>query len=121
MKPFGQLTRAEKLKLMAAWVDGKTIQYNSPTAGWRGIGQPTWLHDTEYRIAIEKDYIDWSHVSTEFNFLARDSEGVAYLCSHRPTRGASHWPTNGGNCIKLVGFASYKKGTVEWYDSLLAR
>jgi hypothetical protein len=26
MKPFGQLSRAEKLELMTAWVDGKQME-----------------------------------------------------------------------------------------------
>ena len=122
MKLFGQLTREEKLKLMAAWVDGKTIQFNSNSgSGWGRIGHPTWLSDCEYRIALEKDYIDWSHVSPEFKFLARDADGTSFLYSHRPEKGIEHWCFKEGVGVKLKGFASYKKGTIEWDESLLAR
>lgn len=76
----------------------------------------------------EPDEIDWSHVHPDYNFMARDSDDRARLYKWPPTLnlggGVWDYDTLTGEPIDPLmasGFASYKRGTLEWDVSLVER
>ena len=121
-KPFGELSRDEKLALMTAWVDGKTIQVLTwPNETWEDITRIHWDSEASYRIKPDTpDYIDWSHVSPEYKWMARDRNSTVLLHERKPKNSGSFW-IRGGATVPARIFTSYKQGTVDWKDSLVKR
>lgn len=118
-----QRTR-EMIKVMQAYVDGQEIE--SKCRGfpeWNKAGDPAWdFWGRDYRIATAPDSIDWSHVAPEWKYMARDSNGAAWLFEKLPTCGPVSWVCVPAPRHSLVNaFASYKRGTVDWKDSLVER
>ena len=70
--------------------------------------------------ATTKPSIDWSHVSSEYNYLVQDSDGEGYLCGEEPSRVKSGWNAGSPN-ISATAFTSYDPGTCDWEDSLVKR
>jgi hypothetical protein len=123
--PFGQLTRIERALLLLAHHEGKQIEYLAGGDGcWmEPIGRPSWTAHTVYRIAPEPptpDSINWEHVSDEVNAIARDHNfQFAYCYGKVPNKMNWSWD---GRCIGNVRcFSSYRRGTVDWKDSLVIR
>lgn len=70
--------------------------------------------------ALVPDTIDWSHVAPEWKFMARDESGQVFLYDEKPEPDPEGWHTHGTWETATV-FASYKRGTVAWQDSLVKR
>ena len=70
--------------------------------------------------AVTKPSIDWSHVSSEYNYLIQDSDGEGYLCGEKPLRVKSGWIAESPS-ISATTFTSYVPGTCGWKDSLVER
>ena len=70
--------------------------------------------------ALTKPSIDWSHVSSEYNYLVQDSDGEGYLCGEEPSRVKSGWNAR-SPYISAMAFSSYVPGTCDWQDSLVKR
>ena len=70
--------------------------------------------------AVTKPSIDWSHVSSEYNYLVKDSDGEGYLCGEEPSRVKSGWNAGSPN-TSAEHFASFIPGTCDWRDSLVKR
>ena len=66
-----------------------------------------------------KPSIDWSHVSSEYNYLVQDSDGEGYLCGKNPHRMSMAWSME--TPILAMPFTSYVPGTCDWEDSLVKR
>ena len=66
-----------------------------------------------------KPSIDWSHVSSEYNYLAQDSNGDGYLCGKNPHRMSMAWSME--NPTRATAFTSYVPGTCDWKGSLVKR
>jgi len=112
---------------------------------WRGgeieVRNPngtSWFKDTpfdsccEYRIKPRKPSIDWSHISSEWKWLATYRSGHSYLFSHKPNISKGVWSTIGEYNDEAEGyetltpiialhFSSFKPGTGDWKDSLVSR
>ena len=69
--------------------------------------------------SLTKPSIDWSHVSSEYNYLAQDSNGDGYLCGKNPHRMSMAWSME--TPIRATAFTSYVPGTCDWEDSLIER
>ena len=69
--------------------------------------------------AVTKPSIDWSHVSSEYNYLAQDSNGDGYLCGKNPHRMSMAWSME--TPIRATAFTSYVPGTCDWRNSLVKR
>jgi hypothetical protein len=127
MKPFGELSDAEKGALLLAHHEGKRIQFYSKVwVKWCDcIKTPLWDDRYLYRIAPEPltpESINWEHVSPEYNFMARDEKGTAYLFRVRPHICGNAWYYYADDDCRNVGsHASYRRGTVGWKDSLVIR
>jgi len=136
VKPFGELSREEKLELLTAWVDGKTIEFFSRVKEqWEKIAAPSWVENSQYRIALTPDSIDWSHVSPDLKYIARDLNGEVWIYNHKPKldRSSNRWLSDADIIASNYGrkilwderhgcvFSSYVRGTVYWKDSLVER
>ena len=80
----------------------------------------------EYRVKpeapAEPDTIDWSHVNANYNYMARDWDGEAYLYPGEPymhSSGEGYWV--GENYTDALVFSSHRKGTLSWDKSLVKR
>jgi len=123
-------TTAEKIAIMQAYVDGKTIEVRmrkySDRYEWLHITVPSWdWSNCAYRVKPEPpktpDYINWDHVGPELNYMARDlRKDKIFLYSTKPTLTTDEWGTS-GFAFTAQHFASLKQGTVDWKDSLVAR
>ncbi len=67
-----------------------------------------------------KPSIDWSHVALEFNWLALNERGKAFIYETRPERHNFGWSNSVGWC-SARGFASLTPGSCDWKDSLVMR
>lgn len=123
-KPFGELSDAEVGALFRAHLAGKSIEFYSGMAeDWRPVELPCWWHRTPYRIAPEPlipDSINWEHVAPEFKWMARDEDGRAYMFREEPRLERNEWVSSPAGSL-AVSFASYRRGTVDWRDSLVRR
>lgn len=71
------------------------------------------------KVAV-KPSIDWSHVSSGYDYLVQGSDGEGYLCSEKPSRVESGWNAE-SPFIEVATFTSYVPGTCDWKDSLVKR
>ena len=78
-----------------------------------------FTYPVEITKAVTKPSIDWSHVSSEFNYLVQDSDGEGYLCGKNPHRMSMSWSME--TPILAIPFSSYVPGTCDWRDSLVKR
>ena len=85
---------------------------------WRN--PDSFLESMVYRIDFSKPSIDWSAVSTEFNWLYRTPVGYCYLSQEKPQPRNHQWYSPGK--IRLASiFSSLKPGTINWANSLVER
>jgi hypothetical protein len=125
-KPFGELSRAEKGELLLAHHEGKRIEQHAnccdPAWMWVVVHNPLFCDGGRYRIAPEPliaDSINWDHVDDEVNAIARQRNGAAVCFEVPPEREAIRW--DGSVVCSATVFASYKRGTVDWKESLVIR
>lgn len=127
--PLGLLPKKTQARLRAAMDAGEVIEWFSG-GRWVVRGEGFMLYPkTTYRVRPKpeptKDSIDWSHVSDEINFVARDDSSGDSLWgySKRPDwfNRTESWRTDNGLMVEMNAFASYKRGTCEAKDSLLVR
>lgn len=113
----------ELLPIIQAYADGAEVEwFRSRDSSWVDLKNPYFDHLTEYRIKQTPDSIDWSHVSTEYKWMARDEGGGVFIYRETPEKGRVFWfdsYVNGD--IDATVFSSYKRGTVDWRDSLVKR
>ena len=70
--------------------------------------------------ADTKPSIDWSHVSSEYSYLAQDENGDGYLCGKKPHRMNMAWSME-TPYIRATTFTSYVPGTCDWTASCVKR
>jgi len=120
-KPFGELSDAEKGALLLAHHEGKRIELLDNSKHWTRA-TPDWSKYCTYRIAPEPlipDSINWDHVAPEWKFMARDKDRDAWLFDILPNERDDAWW--GRDFTRARHFASYRRGTVDWKDSLVRR
>lgn len=100
------------IEVMQAYVDGEKIE-----TCYGIVDNPNWEWDytEKYRIAKTQDTINWDHVSTEFKYMERRPTGEAYLYTGHPEK------SNTLRSMPASIFSSYRKGTVDWKESLVIR
>lgn len=115
-------TTAEMIAVMQAFEDGKPIEFSSgPMTGWAPVSRPSWGWDhSDYRVAVTKPSVDWSHVATEYRWMAEDKFGNAVVCTEEPFLTENMWSIRGVIQSAKV-FASFTPGTCDWKDSLVLR
>lgn len=122
-KPFGELDRETQLALFEAWLDGAEVDCLADGI-WYRTNPVSWRKSKAYRIATTPDTIDWDHVAPQAKFMARGESGSAWLFDCKPSiNDAGDWDTVAeGDCVGNADtFASYRRGTCDWKDSLVER
>jgi hypothetical protein len=122
--PFGLLDDDTQARLRA-WPHG-VESFANYGAGWFSNPTPYWTSCYTYRARpapLEPDYVDWSQVGPAVNHIARDEDGEVWGYEakprlHDPCRNAS-----AGHSVRHADrlFPSYRRGTVDWRDSLISR
>lgn len=133
-KPFGELSKKQQNKLFQAWLSGKEIQSRFDVKkSWVIPPVPGWAEKRYYRIKPEEtpelipDSIEWSHIDDRFKFIFRDegTNPAVYASTKRPNpiNNMGLWlPSLGTEFVRIDNFlTSYKRGTVDWKDSLVER
>lgn len=116
--PFGLLDKETQAALRA---HGGPLEVFT-SSGWRDVSFFSGGLSSTYRVkpaALIPDSIDWSHVAPELKWMARDADGSAYLFPEEPKFFGSMW--TGNDFREVAAFASYRRGTVDWRDSLVRR
>lgn len=83
--------------------------------------QTLFLYPVEIIKKVVKPSINWEHVAPEFNYLAEDSNGDAFLYEKKPFITMTTFGSRGGEIAEVHILASYVKGTCDWKDSLIKR
>lgn len=110
------------IEVMQAYVDGEEIEVSlDKTLGWIPLKMGSWNSNWQYRIAKTPDTINWDHVAPEFKYMARDKEGFGYLYVNKPFPRDDVWTADDGKLTKQENYASYRKGNVDWNESLVIR
>lgn len=111
-------------EVMLAYAEGKKVECKERCCGedgWVLKEDHHWAWNCcEYRIAIEKPSINWDHVAPEFNYMAVDLNGDVCFYTRKPELFSYKWG-RGQDWCAMQGFASYKRGTCDWKDSLIIR
>jgi hypothetical protein len=128
------MTREEARKaaqVMLAYADGAEIEFcfkHSTRRKWStGKATDTYGFDWpnfKYRVKQTPDFIDWSHVAPEYKWMARDEAGVTCLFMMKPCVSDDYWRRHEDDFFArrmAHAFASYKRGAVDWKDSLVSR
>lgn len=135
---FGDLSRDEKIELIAAMVDGKTIEKLSEGGKWYAIKMPLWDTESFYRIQPVKPIspsIDWDAVDSRIQYIVNTEYrngssgrghpmGIGGLgTDKRPTYVDGMWrhdpQSTGWYIIDIL--TSWNPGKCEIKDSLVER
>lgn len=124
-------TTAEKIAIMQAYLDGKTIEtlaIGSDT--WYGmtpitedVGEPLWdWKQFKYRIKPEPEPvamdIPWHMIKPAYKWAAMDSNGKVYVSIKEPTLTAHSWYSSDYITINALNF---DRGNKPWDQSLVQR
>ena len=116
--------------LMKVLADGHTVEVQSVIDDrWITIKEfpfKVYKLDDElrfkHRIKPTKPSIDWSQVSDEFNYLARDKEGLVYLYGNKPKiTEYDWWFVDDVEFVSASAFKSVEIGNCDWTESLVER
>lgn len=120
----------EQLVVMRAFLDGVKIQVAEAGGDnadcWVDAAAPVWdFVRYRYRVARKiMPSIDWSTVSPKYNYLAIQQPGAGFLYANLPVlrRADGMWSNSHSGAYAIAApFASYNRGNVDWFDSLIAR
>jgi hypothetical protein len=131
MKYFKDLSKEEKLEMIEAQLDGKTIEFWDGQGWLRTLsgGSLIYYSDVCYRVAKTKDeFTNWEILSPEYKWIARDSWGVVEAFTKKPKVFGQFWLEDGDEDedggiepVNIKFLTCYKQGTVDWEDSLIER
>lgn len=112
------------IEVMQAFLNGKQVECTlKGLNNWGIIKNPIWNWDNfDYRVYQGvKDSINWDHVAPEFNYMARDSCGTVWLFKSKPEMIGGIWHLSQEDMAEAHSHTSYRRGTVDWKDSLVIR
>lgn len=109
------------IEVMQAYVDGKRIEVKG--LDFNTLVQEPWWDwcSSEFVVAKTPDTINWDHVATEFKYMARDENSEPYFYEEEPFVRGDGWMTDSHVAVQAKSFSSYRKGTVDWKESLVIR
>lgn len=124
--PLGMLTANE----IASLVECATLEvFNFGTGRWVEWTVANMLISSlppsrVVRAKAEKPYINWSHVSSVYSYLAQNGDGKSYLYETEPVWVGARdaWLRGSGSAIAAAYFASFKPGNgCKSKDSIVSR
>lgn len=108
--------------VVVAFKDGGDRTYTTDGKSIRTNEKPSlYPYPVEIVKKVTKPSIDWEHVRDEYNYLAQDANGNAWLYWEEPGLSEDHWVAARGECAEAHSHVSYTPGTCDWKDSLVAR
>lgn len=116
-----------KIAVMQAYVDGKTIQFRVTGHNWcdvRGDKAPLWDWAMyNYRIKpVEKPCIDWAAIPENYKYIAVDANNEAFAYTVEPHVSINTWLALHGKADRIDHIhASFKRGNCEWKETLIKR
>ena len=111
-------------EIARAWVDGAEIEYFSQFEEcWEPKKHGYWDEYTQYRVKPATPHsIDWSHVAKHINAMVGCPSGQVILVPKEPIKIAKGWIVDDyAETANAEDFASFKRGTIDWKDSLVLR
>lgn len=104
-------------------VDGADIEWFSQFEEcWKPKNHYYWDEDTQYRVKQTPHSIDWSHVAKHINAMVGFPSGQVILMPKEPIKTDRGWiVSNYAETANAEDFASFKRGTIDWKDSLVLR
>jgi hypothetical protein len=113
------------IEVMQAFAEGKSVEFRRKGEHiWRVLeGRlASWNWDAiEYRIKEPtKPSINWDHVHPDYNLMATDADGEAFLYKKEPTAGYHRWE-EGHHWVEACSFKSFIPGDCDWKESLVQR
>jgi hypothetical protein len=121
METLEEMSPEERAELFEYWFQGGDVEFYCQHHDRWTLGEPLWVPSFAYRKALTKPSINWDHVSDEYNWLAVDEDGKAFLHNKKPEQDSYGWYAVGGKYRLADSFSSYKPGTCDWKDSLVQR
>lgn len=123
-------TLNEMIQVMQAAQAGQPIEFKSSDGSiirdWRLISPAriywNWV-ECDYRVALTRPSIDWTHVAPQFRYLVRDKDGTCYLYTAKPYTDnfSIMFVLGSGSFCDATSHASLNPGTCPWQDSLVER
>lgn len=108
-----------------AWVDGARIgcrHMNTTDLSLDYTDIPQWLDTHHYEVMPVADSIDWSHVAEKYIATVTHPSGNTMCVTDVPYRSGDVWRFDKlTDSVWADSFASFKRGTTEWQDSLVLR
>lgn len=126
-QPFGDVPLVTRAYVFLLHQMGKIHLQQFSSGTRRIVARPGYRKNSRYQVLAvpqpaKKPSIDWSHVAPQYKWLARDSDGAAYVYVSKPCVGdADMWATSVHDHLRTTGFASYSPGDCDWKDSLVER
>ena len=99
-------------KLECYTLDGKYVL---------NTAQVLFPHPVEIVKKVTKPSINWEHVRDEYNYLAQDIDGSAWLYWEEPKLSELGWAAELGDFALADSHASYTPGTCDWKETLVKR
>lgn len=121
---------SEMIKIMQHYDDGGIIETTDKVdpeeSDWVECEYPIWdWMTTTYRIAKTMPSIDWSLISEEYKWLAKDAIGAGWVYQHIPFISGNDpfnvWTVSLSRACEITPLKSYNKGNVDWKESLVKR
>ena len=106
------IVRFDDAQVVYFALDGKHLAYAMQTL---------FPYPVEIVKKVTKPSIDWGHIRSEYQYLAQDANGTAWLFLEKPEAGASEWCPTQGIYTEAESHVSYVPGTCDWWDSLVKR
>ena len=85
------------------------------------VKQTLFPYPVEIVKKVTKPSIDWGHIRSEYQYLAQDANGNAWLFWEKPEAGTDHWYVTQGICSEAESHVSYVPGICDWKESLVKR
>lgn len=127
-KPFGELTREQKLELLVHFLDNGTVCRHRPDFYDTTDSIFANREDMIYYIPDTKTVINWEYIHEDYIAYARDENGGGYLYSKVPFLDNTdntklYWAQGPGKytCTSSQSNRVIKVGDEGWKDSLIIR
>lgn len=117
----------EAQEIYKAYHNKESVDFYTPD-GWKLLKTPISValwSDFIYRIPppveVIPDSIDWTQIDDRFIFMARDKNESCWVYTERPDQGPRGWSV-AGTWLRIDNvLTSYKRGNIDWKDSLVWR
>ena len=85
------------------------------------VKQTLFPYPVEVVKKVTKPSIDWRHIRSEYQYLAQDANGNAWLFWEKPEASVFNWYATQGICSEAESHVSYVPGICDWKESLIKR